>query len=162
MLVPEETVAASASSAVVSRAHEIALDVFRHAFPLVPFYLTHGSVASYLLLTAFDLTLGFMLIVGTTRDLRDPTTVDPRSAWLISRPAAGLVLSVVRGGAAAVVVVGRGGRGGGWGWGGGGRGGEAGQQGGGEAGGGAVWAGRRGGGGGEGGGGKGGGGAAGE
>ncbi|MEP6810911.1 MAG: hypothetical protein ABI992_11765 [Chthoniobacterales bacterium] len=105
MLVPEETVAASASSAVVSRAHEIALDVFRHAFPLVPFYLTHGSVASYLLLTAFDLTLGFMLIVGTTRDLRDPTTVDPRAAWLISRLAAVLVLAVFLGVAAAVLVV---------------------------------------------------------
>jgi hypothetical protein len=68
----------------------IALDVLRHAVPLVPFYLLRGNIPNYLLLTAFDLSLGLMLIVGTTRDVRDPTTVDPRAAWLISRLTAGL------------------------------------------------------------------------
>jgi len=83
----------------------IALDVLRHALPLVPFYLLHGNIPSYLLLTAFDLSLGLMLIVGTTRDARDPTTVDPRAAWLISRLTAVLVLAVFLGLVAAVLTI---------------------------------------------------------
>lgn len=76
------------------RAKGITLDAIRHALPLVPFYLRHGSVTSYLLLTAFDLSLGLMLIVGTTRDVKDPTTVDPRATWLISRLVAVVVLAL--------------------------------------------------------------------
>ena len=83
----------------------IALDVLRHAMPLVPFYLLRGSIPSYLLLTAFDLSLGLMLIVGTTRDVRDPTTVDPRAAWLISRLTAVLVLAVFLGLIAALLAI---------------------------------------------------------
>ena len=83
----------------------IFLDVVRHALPLIPFYLRHGSVTSYLLLTAFDLSLGLMLIVGTTRDRRDPTTVDPRATWLISRVTAALVLAVFLGAVAVVISI---------------------------------------------------------
>ena len=62
----------------------IVADLWRHALPLVSLYLLQGNIAAYLLLTAFDLSLGLMLIVGTTRDRSDPTTVDPRSLWLVS------------------------------------------------------------------------------
>jgi hypothetical protein len=53
------------------RAAAIALDAARHAVPLVPLYFGNGSIPSSLLLTAFDLALGLMVIVGTTRDRSD-------------------------------------------------------------------------------------------
>jgi hypothetical protein len=83
----------------------IALDVCRHALPLVALYLRHGSIPSYLVLTAFDLALGLMLIVGTTRDARDPTTVDPRATRLVSRATAVVVLALFLGSVAAFVTV---------------------------------------------------------
>lgn len=89
----------------MSRIKAIVVDAVRHALPLVPFYFYHGSVPAYLLLTAFDLALGLMLIVGTTRDARDPTTVDPRAAWFISRLTAALVLAVFLGGVAAILTI---------------------------------------------------------
>src|SRR3954454_9503809 len=76
------------------RAMAFALDVMRHALPLVPLYLWRGSITNYLLLTAFDLSLGLVLIVGTTRDRSDPTTIDPRATLLASRLTAVLVLAV--------------------------------------------------------------------
>jgi len=81
----------------------IALDALRHALPIIPFYLRNGSVTSYLLLTAFDLSLGLMLIVGTTRDRRDPTTVDARATWLVSRLTAVLALATFFGIVAAII-----------------------------------------------------------
>src|SRR3954469_14732991 len=87
------------------RATAIALDVLRHALPLVPFYLWRGRITNYLLLTAFDLSLGLMLIVGTTRDGSDPTTVDPRATWLASRIAAVLALAIFLGVVAAIITV---------------------------------------------------------
>jgi hypothetical protein len=83
----------------------IALDVLRHALPLIPLYFWGGSITSYLLLTAFDLSLGLMLIVGTTRDRSDPTTVDPRATWLASRLTAVLVLAIFFGIVAAIITV---------------------------------------------------------
>lgn len=83
----------------------ILADLWRHALPLVSLYLFHGSIASYLLLTAFDLSLGLMLIVGTTRDRKDPTTVDPRSRWLVSRVAAALVIAVFLAIVAAIITL---------------------------------------------------------
>lgn len=88
-----------------ARVRTIGLDVVRHALPLVPFYFYQGSVPGYLLLTAFDLALGLMLIVGTTRDAKDPTTVDPRAALLISRITAALVLAVFLGAVAAFLTI---------------------------------------------------------
>src|SRR6476646_1924351 len=89
----------------MSRLKAIGLDAVRHALPLVPLYFYHGSVPVYLLLTAFDLALGLMLIVGTTRDAKDPTTVDPRAAWFISRMTAALVLAGFLGGVAAILTI---------------------------------------------------------
>jgi hypothetical protein len=87
------------------RATAIALDVMRHALPLIPLYVWRGSITSYLLLTAFDLSLGLMLIVGTTRDRSDPTTVDPRATLLASRLTAVLVLAIFFGIVAAIISV---------------------------------------------------------
>lgn len=72
----------------------IAVDVVRHVVPLLPLYVFNGNVATYVLLTAFDLSLGLMLIVGTTRERKDPTSVDPRSRWLVMRLLAVVVIAV--------------------------------------------------------------------
>src|SRR6476659_6083903 len=89
----------------MARVKAIMVDAVRHALPLIPFYFYHGSVPAYLLMTAFDLALGLMLIVGTTRDTKDPTTVDPRAAWFISRMTAALVLAGFLGGVAAILTI---------------------------------------------------------
>lgn len=83
----------------------IVLDVVRHAVPLLPLYVFNGNFAGYLLLTAFDLSLGLMLIVGTTRERKDPTAVDPRSRWLVMRLLAVLVIAVFFALAAAIITV---------------------------------------------------------
>lgn len=83
----------------------ILLSVLRHALPLGPLYLRHGSITSYLLLIAFDLSLGLILIVATTRDRSDPTTVDPRATWLVSRLTSVLVLAVFFALVAAIISV---------------------------------------------------------
>ena len=87
------------------RATAIVLNALRHALPLIPLYFWRGSITSYLLLTAFDVSLGLMLIVGTTRDRSDPTTVDPRATWLASRLTAVLVLALFLGFVAAIISV---------------------------------------------------------
>ena len=87
------------------RATAILLDVLRHALPLLPFYFWRGRITSYLLLTAFDLSLGLVLIVGTTRDRNDPTTVDPRATLLASRLTSVLVLAVFFGIVSAILTV---------------------------------------------------------
>ena len=83
----------------------IVVDVVRHLVPLLPLYLLNGSIASYLLLTAFDLSLGLMLIVGTTRDRKDPTSVDPRSRWLVMRLLAVVVIAIFLAIVAAIVTL---------------------------------------------------------
>lgn len=70
------------------------LDVLRHGMPLLSLYVLDGNVSRYLLLTAFNLSLGLTLIVGMTRDPSDPTTVDPRSRLAVSRLAAVSIMSV--------------------------------------------------------------------
>lgn len=87
------------------RAIAIALDVLRHALPLIPLYVWRASITSYLLLTAFDLSLGLILIVGATRDRSDPTTVDPRATWLVSRLTAVVALAAFLGAVAAIITV---------------------------------------------------------
>jgi len=83
----------------------IVADVWRHALPLLSLYLLKGAIAGYLLLTAFDLSLGLMLIVGTTRDRNDPTAVDRRSRWLVSRVAAVLMLAIFLAIVAAIITL---------------------------------------------------------
>jgi hypothetical protein len=83
----------------------IAADVVRHVVPLLPLYVFNGNVAGYLLLTAFDLSLGLMLIVGTTRERKDPTSVDPRSRWLVMRLLAVLLIAVFLAIVAAIITL---------------------------------------------------------
>jgi hypothetical protein len=80
-------------------------DLVRHVVPLLPLYILNGNFASYLLLTAFDLSLGLMLIVGTTRDRSDPTSVDPRSRWLVMRLIAVLAIAAFLAIVAAIVAM---------------------------------------------------------
>lgn len=80
-------------------------DLARHAMPLVSLYWLDGSIASYLLLTAFNLSLGLMLIVGLTRDPADPTTVDPHAQLPVARLSAAVILSIFLAATAAIVTV---------------------------------------------------------
>lgn len=64
----------------------IVADIVRHALPLASLYVFHGNFAGYVVLTAFDLAMGLILIFNTTRGSNESgRTVDPRSRWLISR-----------------------------------------------------------------------------
>ena len=87
------------------RVSALALDILRHALPLVPLYVWRSSITSYLLLTAFDLSLGLILIVATTRDRSDPTTVDPRATLLVSRLTSVFVLATFFGIVAVIITV---------------------------------------------------------
>ena len=87
------------------RGTAILLDGLRHALPLIPLYFWRGSITSYLLLTGFDLSLGLMLIVATTRDRSDPTTVDPRATLLVARLTAVGALAIFLGLVAAVISI---------------------------------------------------------
>ena len=83
----------------------IVADAVRHALPLASLYLIHGNFATYALLTAFDLSLGLMLIVGTTRDRTDPTSVDPRSRWLVMRVISVFALAIFLAIIAAIITL---------------------------------------------------------
>ena len=91
----------------------IAVDVVRHALPLVPLYFFNGSLLGYMLLTTFDLSMGLVLIFNTTRGPVDVTArgreamtkVDPRSRWLVSRVVAVLVGAAIFAVEAAIVSV---------------------------------------------------------
>lgn len=82
-----------ASSAVRITFAGVLVNVARHALPLISLYLLHGSIANFLLLTAFNLALGLMFIVGATRDTTDPTAVDPRSRTLLMRTIAIVIVA---------------------------------------------------------------------
>jgi hypothetical protein len=83
----------------------LGLDATRHALPLLSLYFLNRSIPSYLLLTAFNLALGLMFILVTTRDPTDMTTVDPRSRWPIMLLADLLVCALVLAVPAAVITV---------------------------------------------------------
>ena len=83
----------------------LVVDVARQAMPLASLYYLHGTIASYLLLTAFNLALGLMFIVGTTRDRGDVTTVDPRSRWLVMRLIAIVVVAAFLAFVAAFIMI---------------------------------------------------------
>lgn len=80
-------------------------DLVRHAMPLVNLYVLDGSVPRYLLMTAFNLALGLLLIVALTRAASDPTTVDARAAARGARFASAVTLSLLLGLAAAFICV---------------------------------------------------------
>lgn len=80
-------------------------NVVRQAMPLASMYYLHGNVASFLLLTAFNLSLGLMFIVGSTRDRGDVTTVDPRSRWLVMRLLATLVVAAFLAFMATIIMI---------------------------------------------------------
>lgn len=84
---------------------KFALDLARHMAPLVSLYFLDGSIPRYLLLAAFNLSLGLMLIVGLTRDASDPTTVDPRATTPVARLSAVVILSIFLAVVAAFITV---------------------------------------------------------
>jgi hypothetical protein len=102
---PERDAASAVARTPRLSAGNIVADVVRHVVPLLPLYVFNGNFPSYLLLTAFDLSLGLMLIVGTTRDRSDPTSVDPRSRWPIMRLIAELAIAVFLAIVAAIIAL---------------------------------------------------------
>jgi hypothetical protein len=83
----------------------IVMDVARHVLPLLSLYVFHGNFAGYVLLTAFDLSLGLMLIVATTRERGDVNSVDPRSRWLVMRFIAWLVAAAFLALVSAIIAI---------------------------------------------------------
>lgn len=86
----------------------IVADVVRHALPLLSLYVLHGNFAGYVLMTAFDLSLGLVLIFNTTRGPsggKGGMTVDPRSRWLVSRVVAVLVAAVFMAIEAVIIAI---------------------------------------------------------
>jgi len=85
----------------------IVVDVVRHALPLASLYVFHGNFSGYVLLTAFDLSLGLVLIFNTTRGTGGGggMTVDPRSRWLVSRVIAMLFAAIFMAVEAAVIAI---------------------------------------------------------
>ncbi len=84
---------------------KLTYDLARHAVPLVSLYFLDGSIPRYLLLTAFNLSLGLVLIVGLTRATTDPTTVDPRATLLAARVSAVVILGIFLAVVAAFITV---------------------------------------------------------
>jgi len=101
----QRTPAPSVLAATRPSPANLAVAIARHALPLVSLYALHGAIASFLLLSAFNLALGLMLIVGTTREMGDPTSVDPRSRWPLMRLLAVCVLAVMLALVAAFVAI---------------------------------------------------------
>ncbi|MFI5119355.1 MAG: hypothetical protein ACHQM4_03035 [Thermoanaerobaculia bacterium] len=89
-------------------ARAIVADAVRHVLPLASLYLFNGNFANYALLTAFDLSLGLVLIFNTTRGSDRGTggmTVDPRSRWLVSRVVAVLLAATFMAIEAAIIAI---------------------------------------------------------
>lgn len=81
------------------------LDLVRHATPVVEFYVFGGAIERYALLTAFDLALGLIVIVATTRSASDPAFVDPRSRSLQAQGASVAILTLLFGAVALIVAM---------------------------------------------------------
>ena len=81
------------------------LDLVRHAVPLAQFYLFGGAIERWALLTAFDLALGLVAIVATTRSMDDPGTVDARSRTLAAQAASVAILTLLFAAVALVVAM---------------------------------------------------------
>lgn len=84
---------------------EIVADAARHAIPVVQLYAFGGDVGRYLLLTVFDLGVGLLFIVVSTRELGDVNSVDPRSRSLFYQALSVVVAAPIFGIVAAVIAV---------------------------------------------------------
>lgn len=69
--------------------------VARHGLPLAALYLSDAQAASYLLLTAFDLSLGLALIVALKTDTKLDAARPARWNWIIDIPIMAVSLAVV-------------------------------------------------------------------
>lgn len=81
------------------------LDIARHLVPVVPFYAFGGRIERYAVMTVFDLSLGLVAIVATTRDASDVTVVDARSRQPWWQALAVLVLALFMAGVAAFLSI---------------------------------------------------------
>lgn len=84
---------------------QLILDLVRHAVPVAEFYVFGGAIERWALLTAFDLALGLVAIVGMTRSANDPVSVDARSRALPAQAASVVILAVLFGAVALVVAM---------------------------------------------------------
>jgi hypothetical protein len=75
--------------------------VMRHALPLMALYLAGGNTASYLLLTAFDLSLGLVVIEALTPGSKLNAARPARAHWIFGVPFMAVFLAIV----AAVLTV---------------------------------------------------------
>lgn len=80
-------------------------DLVRHAVPVIEFYAFGGMIERWALLTAFDLALGLITIIGLTRSVSDPTSVDPRSRALPAQFVSVVILTLLFGAVALVVAL---------------------------------------------------------
>ena len=102
------TAAAVASTAPVpgrTPPAAIVVDAVRHAVPLGQFYFFGGSLGNYLLLTAFDLAVGLVFIIGSTRERGDVNSVDPRSRMLSLQVLSVLVIAPFIGVTSAIIAM---------------------------------------------------------
>jgi hypothetical protein len=81
---------------------KIAMDIVRHALPLVSLYVLGGGTITYLLLTAFDLSLGLLVIVGTTPDAKldklsqnQRSPLNPTVQSIVGVPITAIFLAIV-------------------------------------------------------------------
>ena len=83
----------------------IALDAARHSIPLAQLYFFGGDLGSYILLTGFDLALGLLFIVASTRERGDVNSVDPRSRQMTFQLLSVLVAAPLLAAVSALVAV---------------------------------------------------------
>jgi hypothetical protein len=69
--------------------------VMRHALPLMALYLAGGNTASYLLLTAFDLSLGLIVIEALMPDSKLNAALPARVHWIFGVPFMAVFLAIV-------------------------------------------------------------------
>jgi hypothetical protein len=78
-----------------------AASVARHGLPLAALYLSGAKAASYLLLTAFDLSLGLVAIVALKSGAKLDVARLARGSWIIDIPVMAVVFAI----AAAVLTL---------------------------------------------------------
>ena len=83
----------------------LAADAARHSIPLVQLYFLGGDIGTYLLLTAFDLALGLLFIVVSTRERGDVNSVDPRSRSMPLQALSVLIAAAILGAVSCVIAL---------------------------------------------------------